>query len=127
MAVRLASGRISVLERGMVGALGVFQIVGMLGGLFFTGAAFHRDATAREVENLLTLAQMHKNLWEGKTQQKELHRIFQGYVDVSKEPPTLAEREFMNLIFVHFEVGWRVARTGAFIKKADLRDDLREF
>ncbi len=31
-------------------------------------------------------------------------------VDLSN-PPTIAEREFLNLIILHFQNGWRVART----------------
>jgi len=92
-----------------------------------TAAMARREAKAREVENLLTLTELHRELWNGISKRPELKRIFQADANVLKKPITVAESEFLNLAFVHFQTGWTVARSGALISLSDLKADVREF
>jgi len=48
-------------------------------------------------------------------------------VDVLSAPPTVAEREFLNSVIVHFQTGWWIARCGGLINLTELRSDARSF
>jgi hypothetical protein len=41
----------------------LIQTVGIIGSLLMTAAASRRVAKAREIENLLTITENHRNLW----------------------------------------------------------------
>ena len=105
----------------------IIQTVGIMGSLLMTAAAANRDSKAREVENLLTLNGQHRELWSGLIHQTELQRILKSDADVLNIPVTAAEREFLNLVFVHFQTGWTIAKSGALITLEEMKSDVREF
>jgi hypothetical protein len=98
-----------------------------MGSLWLTAAAAIREAKAREIENLLTIAQNHRELWSGVYLRHELDRIFQPDVDVEANPVTVAEKEFLNLVMVHFQMGWRIAKAGGITTLTELANDVRGF
>jgi len=85
------------------------------------------EAKARETENLQTLAEHHRDLWSKVTGNKELERIFKPDADIEQTPPSIAESEFLNLVFVHFETGWSVAKAGGITTIRDMQLDVRGF
>jgi hypothetical protein len=86
------------------------QTAGILGGLCFTALHFRQDIKTRQVSNLMAMSERHERLWLKAHEKPELSRILAEEVDFSK-PPTIYEREFLNLIIIHFQNGWRVAKT----------------
>ena len=48
-------------------------------------------------------------------------------MDLVASPITTAEQEFLNLVFVHFETGWQLARQGVATPLAVLSLDVRAF
>lgn len=92
-----------------------------------TAAAANREAKAREIENLLTMNAQHHDLWGGALQKPELRRVFEADVDVLKSPATVAETEFLNLVLVHYQTGWTVAKSGSLITLSELKSDLCNF
>jgi hypothetical protein len=105
----------------------LIQTVGIMGSLWLTAAAAIREAKAREIENLLTIAQNHRELWSGVYLRHELDRIFQTDVDMETIPVTVAEKEFLNLVMVHFQMGWRIAKAGGITTLTELAADVRGF
>lgn len=105
----------------------LIQTVGIMGTLLLASGAAYRDAKAKEVENLLTLTELHRELWEGVSRKTELERIFRPDADTDTKPPTVIEEEFLNLVFIHFQTGWTVARSGALITLAEMKADVRGF
>jgi len=105
----------------------LIQTFGIVGGLCLTASAATREAKAREVENLLTLADQHRQLWEGVAQRKELARLFQTDINVLTTPPTVAETEFLNSVIVHFQTGWWIAISGGITGLHEMRMDARGF
>jgi hypothetical protein len=103
------------------------QTLGIMGSLWMASVAANRDAKARETENLLTLNGQHHQLWSGVLQKTELQRIFRADANPIAMPATVVEREFLNLVFVHFQTGWLVAKSGALISLAELSADMKEF
>ena len=39
----------------------------------------------------------------------------------------MAEREFLNLVLLHYQTGWTVAKAGALITLAEIKADIRDF
>ena len=111
-----------------------FEIVGILGGVIFgagglaiSNITLSRNTKATELDNFAGLMQMHRDLWEGASQRPELKRIFEKDADVSNVGPTVQEEEFLNIAFGHFQFGWGIAKSSAFVTLDELRDDLHDF
>lgn len=92
-----------------------------------TAAAAQRDAKSREVQNLLALNEQHRNLWAGVLENHNLNRVFQDDANVLEKPATVVEKQFLNLVFVHYQTGWTVAKAGALITLAEIKTDIRDF
>jgi len=105
----------------------LIQTAGVIGTLLFAGLGLHREASAKEIQNLLTLAEHHRDLWSKISGNKDLVRIFKADADVEQNPPTIAESEFLNLVLVHFETGWSVANAGGITTLLDMQLDVRGF
>jgi hypothetical protein len=103
------------------------QTLGIMGSLWMTAAAAHRDAKSREIENLLTLNGQHRELWSGVLEKPELKRVFQDDANVLEKPVTVAEKEFLNLVFVHYQTGWTVVKSGALMTLTEMKTDIRDF
>lgn len=101
--------------------------VGIIGSLWMAILAAHREAKAREIENLLTISDHHRELWNAIQQKPGLSRILKSDVDISAAPVTTAEEEFVNLVMVHFLTTWRLARSGGIIAEGELMADVRGF
>lgn len=112
----------------------LIQTVGIMGSLCLTAAASNqqakasnREAKAKEVENLLTIAAQHQELWRGATQRKDLERVFRSDVDALARPATVAEAEFLNSVIVHFQTGWWIAKGGGITTLDEIKEDARSF
>jgi len=105
----------------------LIQTAGIVGSLLFGAATAQREAKTREIENHLTIAEQHRNLWNEARQRKDLDRIFQTDADVIKIPITVAESEFLNLVVGHFQAGWILSENGAAITLNEMRADVRDF
>ena len=60
-------------------------------------------------------------------QRKDLARIFQPDADVLLVPATVEETEFLNLVIVHFQTGWWIAKAGGITTLKELKADARSF
>jgi hypothetical protein len=105
----------------------LIQTAGIMGSLWLTAAAAAREAKAREIENLLTIGQHHRELWSGAYQRPELQRIFQANSDALAIPPKVAEEEFLNLVIVQYQITWSIAKTGGLVTLKELAADMRGF
>ena len=103
------------------------QSVGIIAGFWFTAAGNRREGKARKRSDLLALTQEHRELWSEAHRRPDLGRIFQPEVDLVGSPITTAEQEFLNLVFVHFETGWQLAKQGVATPLAVLSLDVRSF
>jgi hypothetical protein len=116
------AGFLSWVQTNWSSAIGA---AGIIGGLYFTAASFSHDAKAKEVANILTLGEQHRELWNEAHQREDLKRIFLTRVDA--RPVSVAEEEFLNIVFVHFETGWQMARAGTVLTCSVLARDIRAF
>jgi hypothetical protein len=104
----------------------VAQTIGIVGGLYFTGMSCRQVAKAQETRNLLAFAERHRALW-AEAYRPELNRIFSYEADVLAKPVSIIEEEFLNVIFVHFEMGWRLAKSSDHSDLKPLALDIRDF
>jgi hypothetical protein len=88
----------------------VFQTVGIIGSLWMTAEAARREAKAREIENLLTVADHNRELWSGVHQREELKRIFKSDKAILISDVSTDEEEFLNLVINHFQTTWCIAK-----------------
>lgn len=75
----------------------------------------------------LTLAGHHRELWSDANRRPELNRIFLTEVDLIARPISVMEEEFLNLVIVHFNSGWLMARDDGLIKAKSLAADAHAF
>lgn len=100
----------------------------------FTGAYLRLDTLERKetnkerrATNVLTLAERHRVLWAEARQRPELIRIFSREADLSAQPVTIMEEEFLRAVFVHYEVGWYVAPGISPNEVKAQQEDIRDF
>lgn len=105
----------------------IVQTAGIMGSLCLAAAAANREAKASEIENLLTISNHHRELWKGVYQRQELERILRADTDIQAIPVTVAEEEFINMVMVHFQTTWFVAKTGGLITLKELAGDAQAF
>lgn len=103
------------------------QSIGIIGGLAFTAFALRMENRARRVSDFLVLTGHHRELWIEIQRQPSLARILQPEVNLIDQPITWAEEEFLNLVYVHFQAGWELARRGSILKMRTLRSDANYF
>ena len=103
------------------------QTLGIMGSLLMTAEAARQNAKTREIENLLTISDQHRELWSGVRHRSALERIFQESAKVLNAPITVEEDEFLNLATAHFLTSWRIARVGSMITLGELAADVHEF
>ena len=77
--------------------------------------------------DLLALTEQHRELWREVQRRTDLKRILALEVDLIAAPLTVAEEEFLNMVIVHFNTGWLLARQGAVLNLKMLAADARDF
>ncbi|HAB19275.1 MAG TPA: hypothetical protein PLX89_07195 [Verrucomicrobiota bacterium] len=105
----------------------VVQSVGIVASLVFTAITIRRDSKSHRMTALLALEEQHRELWSELHRRPELGRILSAEVDLVANPITTAEKEFLNTVFVHFCIGWRLAKEHKVLSVEDLRRDLWDF
>jgi hypothetical protein len=103
------------------------QTIGIVGSLLVAAAAERRASRAREIGNLLTLAQHHRELWEAVYPKTELARVFRSDADVLGQAATPAEEVFLNEAIIQFQTSWCIATRGGLITERDLATDAGGF
>ena len=103
------------------------QSVGVIGSLLMAAGAANREAKAREIENILTLSEHHRELWQDVAKRPDLARVLRSDEAVLQSKITIAEEEFINLVTVHFQTGWRIAAAGGITSLGELALDAKAF
>jgi hypothetical protein len=105
----------------------LLQSLGIIGGLCLTSATVRRDARAREATNRLSLLEQHRELWKELHQRSDLFRVRRQDVDLVAQPISTVEREFLNLVIVHFHTGWLLSAAGSTNSPEAMATDVRTF
>ena len=103
------------------------QTVGIIGSLWLTNLSVRAELRSRRIDQALTLAGHHRDLWSEVHRRPELSRLLVEEVDLVAEPITRAEEEFLNVVIVHFQTGWQIAKEGSVLSRDTLALDARAF
>jgi hypothetical protein len=111
----------------------LIQSLGIVLGLWFTMGSFRQatdssrdEAKAREIGNILAITVAHRALWGEASKREGLSRLFKERLDCV-EPISIEEEEFLNLVFVHYEMGWQMAEGGSVLTPQTLAKDIKGF
>jgi hypothetical protein len=101
--------------------------LGVIGSLWIGIFKANRENERSEREGLERMAERHGRLWAQMFAQPSLHRILHEDADISKEPLTIDEEGYINLVMAHFLHAWRLAKRGSLIRLDELAKDVRGF
>lgn len=98
-----------------------------MGSLLFTAVSLRSETKTRRIANLLSITANHRELWEMQIERPELGRVTDPSADVLKQPPTPAERLFVNLVFQHTHSVYRAMSDELVVNVQGLRRDVAHF
>jgi hypothetical protein len=107
--------------------LSIFQTGVITGAVVFLGIAVWLEARARRVRNLIELTERHRDLWERMDERPELARILEADVNLSRNPVTPAEKNFVVFVLLHLSSTYYALRAGLFPKLHGLSKDVGLF
>ena len=105
----------------------LLQTTGIVGGLFFTGWSLHLDAKAHRTDNLLKVTDQHRELWMTLFTKPELARVMQTEIDLSRQPPSNEEIQFVTLLILHLNGSYHAIKAGMLEKPKGLGPDIGNF
>ena len=105
----------------------LLQTAGIVSGFVFTGISIRREGRTRRVQNLLTITEHHRSIWQQVFEDANLLRVLKRRANLRSRPVTLQERIFVNLIILHLTALLAAMRAKEIAKPAGLDTDLQEF
>lgn len=105
----------------------LLESIGIIGSLLFTAVTLRHDLRARRNHEHLLLATQHRKLWGELHRRPRLARILERERDLTAEPLTVEEEQFLMLAIVHFQNGWLLSGEGSLISRAALALDAGDF
>src|SRR3954449_8668377 len=90
--------------------LDLFQSIGIIGGLFFTGFSLQIDAKVRRVQNLLKITEQHRELWSRLYDNEELQRVVSEDPDLKTRQITFDEELFVLSVILHLNSVYNAMR-----------------
>jgi hypothetical protein len=103
------------------------QTAGVVGGLLYSATALRMDTRVRRTEVILSLTEAHRDIWERLVEQPDLSRVLDAEANVHAEPPTPAERRFVQLVILHLATVRQAVKERAYEASPGTDQDIREF
>jgi hypothetical protein len=95
---------------------------------FIIGVVSIRDNTkARHLSNLISLTKNHRELSTLLIENSALRRTLSPDRNLSKEPLTGNEEEFVNLKILHFKAAFEAIKDGMAVNRTGVVKDVKEF
>lgn len=104
----------------------VIEVVGIIGGLVFTGLSLRIDARVRRAETLIEITKQHRELWIYFDEHPKLARLFDKNRDMRVHPLADEEVRFANFLFLHFRATYGAKRAAIHVLPEEVEDDWRE-
>ncbi len=105
----------------------LLNAVGVVGGLFFTASSIRSATKTQRIANLLTLTSNHREVWREFFRNPELARVLDRSSDLSRNPVTPGEQEFVNLVVLHLSSVYESLKDELVIRQEGLRRDVCSF
>ncbi len=105
----------------------VLSGAGIVGSLLFTAVSLRSETKTRRIANLLSLTQNHREIWSDLLDHPALKRVLDNSANPEKEPMTLDERLYINMVIQHLGSAYQAIKSGLTIKPEGLKQDVRWF
>jgi hypothetical protein len=105
----------------------LLSTVGIVGSLWFTAVSLRSETKTRRVSNLFTVTRNYFEIRKEFLRYPELARVTDPTADVIKQPVTLLEESFVNLVIIHTSSVFETLKDGLIIKQEGLRRDVKMF
>ncbi|HWA87276.1 MAG TPA: hypothetical protein VG710_13695 [Opitutus sp.] len=115
-----------VLTAWLVGNKDIFEVLGIVGGLLFTGLSLRIDARVRRAETLIEITKQHRELWMYFDEHPKLARLFDKNRDMAVHPLADEEVRFANFLFLHLRGSFGAKAARINVLPEHVEDDWRE-
>ena len=105
----------------------ILSAVGIIAGLGFTAASFRADTRSRRLNNLVSLTQQHRDIWEEVQSNPALARVIDPNADVYTKPVTTQEAVFVGHLLLHLNSWYRLWKEGEVRSLDGLARDMNAF
>lgn len=105
----------------------LFQTVGIIGSLLFTGYTTQKDERARRIGNSIAINEQYREIWKELYVRPELSRVLSDHVELDKQPVSAEEELFVHMLILHLGTVYRAIKEGMFVKLEGLQKDVGEF
>src|SRR5580658_6880758 len=107
--------------------LTLLNAVGVVGGLFFTASSLRSTTKTQRIANLLALTSNHREVWREFFKNPELARVLDRSADLSRNPITPGETEFVNMVVLHTSSVYESLKDDLVTRQEGLRRDVQSF
>ena len=105
----------------------VLSAVGIIASLGFTAASFRADTRSRRLNNLVSLTQQHRDIWEEVQSNPSLARVIDPNADLYTKPVTTQEAIFVGQLLLHLHSWYRLLKEGEVRSLEGLARDMKAF
>jgi len=105
----------------------LLQVVGIVGGLFFTGWSIHLSTETERVSNLLKITEQHREIWKMAMDEPKLVRILKAKLNLSDNPVSADEARFVGFLINHLNTSFHSMKAGVLVQTEGLSADIRSF
>ena len=105
----------------------LFENTCIIAGLLFTAFSLRADTKSRQVSNLISITQGHREIWKLFLESPDLARVFDRAADLVQSPVTREEEIFANLVLVHLGSVYQAMKADLLTSLDGLRDDVGTF
>jgi hypothetical protein len=101
--------------------------VGIVGSLWIAIISLRSETKTRRITNLFTVTGNYFEIRKEFLRYPELARVTDPAANVIKQPVTLLEESFVNLVIIHTSSVFETLKDGLIIKQEGLRRDVKMF
>jgi hypothetical protein len=93
----------------------------------FAAVEIRASTKSRRLSNLFILTESHREIWSLPLQIPSLGRVLMKTRNMSSEPLTFEQEEFLNLVFLHLKASYEALNEGLPLDETALVRDVRDF
>lgn len=105
----------------------VFSSGGIVASLLFTAVSLRSETKTRKIANLLAMTANHRDVWKELFRSDRLGRVLDKSANILKQPVTLEEERFVNMVILHLGSMFEALQDGLIAKQEGLTRDIKAF
>jgi hypothetical protein len=105
----------------------LLQSAGIIASLLFTAVSLRMETKSRQVSNLFTITENHREIWKRVSERPELARVLKPDIDLSRLPVGEEEEIFLREIILHLNASYVAIKDKVFVKPEGLEREVQWF